>query len=199
MVGAKFRAAGTACKWVPEHEQLNRYCACVTSDGKPVQVVFRKYDGALHWHMTMPKLGEDEYGVWLGAPAGSTLQRGHEPPMIWPEAYVGLFPRGVWWSAMFNAVPHKVEVYCDVNTVPQWSGDEVTMIDLDLDVRRLRGGRVERLDADEFAEHRVKYGYPADVVSTAEQTSDWLADALSGGAEPFASVYRRYLGMVDGG
>jgi uncharacterized protein len=33
----------------------------------PIQVVYRKYDGSLHWHMELGRLGTDEYGTWLGA------------------------------------------------------------------------------------------------------------------------------------
>jgi hypothetical protein len=32
-----------------------------------VRVVFRRYDGSLHWHNTMKRLGEDSHGIWLGA------------------------------------------------------------------------------------------------------------------------------------
>ena len=37
--------------------------------GREVRVVYTKYDGSLHWHMSMRYLGEDEHGIWLGAPA----------------------------------------------------------------------------------------------------------------------------------
>ena len=45
------------------------------------------------------------------------------------------------------------------------------MVDLDLDVRRRRWGVIERLDDDEFAEHRVRFGYPDEVVTQATAAS----------------------------
>jgi hypothetical protein len=60
----------------------------------PVRVVYRKYDGSLHWHMDLGRLGADEYGTWLGAPAGSQGQRGSEEPVTFSHAYVLLIP----WS-----------------------------------------------------------------------------------------------------
>ena len=66
------------------------------------------------------------------------------------------------------------------------------MIDLDLDVIRRRDGQVFLVDEDEFAEHRVKYGYPADVVTQSQQSAAWLQQALADGTEPFASVYRSF-------
>ena len=52
---------------------------------------------------------------------------------------------------------------------------EVTMVDLDLDVVRLRADqRVLIVDEDEFAEHQVRYSYPAEVI-TAGRTGGRLA------------------------
>lgn len=162
-------------------------------------MVFRKYDGSLHWHFTMRHLGEDEHGIWVGAPGPLTVRRGTEPPFALRFASVMLFPRSGWWAASFNDEPERTEIYCDIATVPRWpDAAEVTMIDLDLDVRRLRDGTVELLDADEFAEHQVRYGYPAEVISAAERTASWLRVALGDGSEPFAGAYRPYLAQVGG-
>ena len=68
-------------------------------------MVYRKYDGSLHWHQLMRYLGEDDHGVWLGAPAGCTLQRGSEPPITLPQPFVELIPDGQWWTAAFNGEP----------------------------------------------------------------------------------------------
>lgn len=160
-------------------------------------MVYRKYDGSLHWHMAMRWLGEDEHGVWTGAPPPSTMRKGDGPLVTFEHAQVMLFPRDAWWTAAFNDAPARTEIYCDITTPARWpSADEVTMVDLDLDVCRVRGGPVELLDADEFAEHRIRYGYPADVISEAQRSADWLQLALADGREPFASTYRSYLALV---
>jgi uncharacterized protein len=167
--------------------------------GRDVRVVYTKYDGSLHWHHVMRHLGQDEHGVWLGAAAGSTTQRGQEPPIVLAQPFVQLIPAGVWWTATFNGDPASNEIYCDVGTPPQWpSPDEVTMVDLDLDVLRLRADQSILLDdEDEFAEHQVRYGYPAEVISNAEAAAAWLLDAVSAKAEPFGAAYRRWLEMVE--
>jgi uncharacterized protein len=164
-----------------------------------VRVVYRKFDGALHWHLTMRRLGDDEHGVWLGAPPGLLARRGDDPPIRAEHAYVMLFPRDVWWTAAFYAPPASNELYCDITTPPQWPhAGEVTMIDLDLDVIRDRdGGRVVLLDEDEFADHQARYSYPPDVVDRARQAAAWLRAALSDGTEPFSSRYRVWLAQVQ--
>jgi hypothetical protein len=163
----------------------------------PIRVVYRKYDGSLHWHMELRRLGADEYGTWLGAPAGSQSRRGAEEPVTFPEAYVLLIPRAGGWTMTCNAEPCWTELYIDVTTVPRWvSGDHVEMADLDLDVIRRFDGSAEILDEDEFAEHQVRYGYPPEVISDAERTASTLLAAVTSGAEPFGRVGRAWLAKV---
>src|SRR4051794_2088666 len=137
-----------------------------------VRVVYRKYDESLHWHFTMRRLGEDEHGVWLGSPPGSSGRRADEPPVRYDHGFVMLVPEGTWWTAIFNDDTHpRTEIYCDISTVPRWRDGEVTMIDLDLDVVRDRDGRVRIVDQDEFAEHRVRYAYPPEITAGAERAA----------------------------
>ncbi|MET7937941.1 DUF402 domain-containing protein [Streptomyces sp. NPDC005322] len=165
-----------------------------------VSVNYRKYDGTLHWNQRMRRLGEDEHGVWLGLPGGTVMRKGYGPMVPIACAHVLLFPREAWWTAAFNAPPRATEIYCDITTPPEWvSPYEVTMVDLDLDViRRRTDGSTRMVDQDEFAEHQVRYGYPAEVVTEAEAAGRWLLKAVGDGAEPFGDAYGRWLSMVDG-
>ncbi|GII55122.1 hypothetical protein Pth03_35110 [Planotetraspora thailandica] len=167
-----------------------------TADAEAVRVVYRKYGGALHWHHPGRLLGEDEHGVWVGAPPGTESRKGEGPAVPAEHGYVVLFPRDSWWTAVFYGDPHKMAVYCDVSTVPQWSGGEVTMVDLDLDVILFRDGRIHLDDEDEFAEHQVLYGYPADVIGQAERSAAWLMDAVGLRAGPFGGAHAAWLSQV---
>lgn len=163
----------------------------------PVRVVWRKFDGALHWTWPGLLLGEDDHGSWVGMRKGTPMHRGAASMGPSPAASVLLLPRDGWWSGTFNAAPHRTEIYCDINTVPHWpTPDEVTMIDLDLDVRRRRSGAVELLDEDEFAAHQIKYDYPPDVITSARATSEWLLGAVKEQVEPFGTAYHRWLALV---
>jgi protein associated with RNAse G/E len=73
------------------------------------------------------------------------------------------------------------------------------MVDLDLDVIRRRGTPVPFLvDEDEFAEHQVRYGYPAEVTTAAQSSADWLLDAVGRGTGPFGGAHHEWLATVDG-
>lgn len=164
------------------------------TDEQTVRVVYTKYDGSLHWNHPALRLGEDEHGVWLGCPTGTAMRRGSESPVVFGHPFVLLIPRDSWWTACFNAEPNKTEIYCDITTVPRWpDAGTVTMVDLDLDVIRRRSGRIFLDDEDEFAEHQVRYGYPADVIDSARRSADRLMTAVTSRAEPFADAHRDWI------
>jgi protein associated with RNAse G/E len=164
--------------------------------GRDVRVVYTKYDGSLHWNFSMRLLGEDEHGVWLGADSGLVSRKGDGPDVIIKQPHLMLIPQGVWWTAVFNGQPASTEIYCDIASPPRWPHPgEVTMVDLDLDVIRRRADQqVVLLDEDEFAEHQLQYGYPADVIAAAERSAAWLMAAVAARNEPFG---RAPLGWFD--
>jgi protein associated with RNAse G/E len=164
-----------------------------------VRVQYRKYDGRQHRDYPALRLAVDDHGTWLGVNAG-TQSVYHGRPSVEEIPFVVLVPREAWWTAMFNPAPRSSEVYCDITSPARWEGDdEVHLVDLDLDVVRRRAtGLVELLDEDEFAEHRMAFGYPDEVVTQAHAAAGWLHEALGNGTEPFSSAYQPWLARVDG-
>lgn len=158
-----------------------------------VRVDIRKFDGSSHRAFPARLLGRDRHGTWLGIPSGTVADSGK----IYVIPGVVLVPHVGWWTAMFNAAPRNTSVYCDITTPPVWGQRQVTVTDLDLDVRKLRGtGEVQLVDEDEFAVHRRKYGYPDEVVRQARSAARWLLDAIRLEAEPFAGHADRWLSLV---
>src|SRR5919107_3131554 len=171
-----------------------------------VDVVLRKYDGRPHRWVTARRLGEDEYGTWLGTPAGTTVhyQYGNRPTGLTRHDAVRLIPADEWWVAMFTAQPRAREVYCDLCLPPRWiDPGEVQVIDLDLDVARFRPRRRLGLstrtvieDQAEFAENTRALGYPPEVVERATAAATNLCYALRARAEPFGSASRIWLSAL---
>ena len=156
-----------------------------------IDVVFRKFDGKMHRRAFELRLGEDEWGTWLGVPVGTEVDyvsagftRADE------HRGVRLIPRDGWFTALFFAPTRALEMYCDITAPATWTGTaQVTMVDLDLDVIRTRRGKVDLLDEDEFAAHQVSYGYPAEVVRQATDAAQQVLAACRDRAEPFGSHY----------
>lgn len=161
--------------------------------GSAVRMRFRKWDDRPHWEYDARLVGEDQHGAWLGASAGTVVSR-PGASFVSSAGFVSLVPHDDAYVATFYA-PHAqgpgdpVELYVDITTVPTWSvtGDShvVSMVDLDLDVVRGRSGRVWVDDEDEFADHRVRFGYPADVVALATDACARVHVAVRGGTGGF--------------
>lgn len=100
-----------------------------------------------------------------------------------------------FWALDLGPDELHVEIYVDITTPPQWAADgsEVGMVDLDLDVVRLRDGRHAVLDEDEFAEHAASMGYPDEITALARDSCAQVHAALDRDDEPYATAGRRRL------
>jgi protein associated with RNAse G/E len=162
-----------------------------------INVAYRKWDGSLHWHFDLARLGEDDHGLWLGGADGTPVRRGDEPPLR-SQAFTLLIPREGWWTAVWNAVAtggtgFPFEVYVDVCSRPERTDAGITAVDLDLDVARRPDGTTVLLDEDEFEEHRRRYGYPDHVVDRARTTAAALVLAVENRNEPFDLIGPAWL------
>jgi protein associated with RNAse G/E len=167
------------------------------SVGETVQVRYGKWGGGRHYEFPMSRLGEDEHGVWLGAPEGTTIRR---PGYAFASSveWVCCFARDEGWTAAFHPRErHDIATYVDITTAPVWTregaSDVVSMVDLDLDVVLLVNGELLIDDEDEFEEHRHSLAYPAEIVTLAKSTTAAVFDAVAAGDEPFHSVGHSWL------
>jgi protein associated with RNAse G/E len=165
-----------------------------------VAVVLRKYDGRLHRWVRASRLGEDRHGLWLGTPAGTTVHYnyGCRRAGVTRHDAVRLIPSDRWWIAMFVAAPFEREVYCDICLPARLTApDELTVIDLDLDLTRFRsGGRVHLEDEDEFAGNAVRYGYAPSVVAEASAAAGDLHRSMTDRTEPFGTAALAWLDVL---
>ncbi|MGZ4443647.1 MAG: DUF402 domain-containing protein [Nocardioidaceae bacterium] len=163
-----------------------------------MRIRYTKWGDRPHWELDGVLLGADEHGTWLGAPAGTRLRR---PGVDFRAAYpqVMLVPDGRGFTATFYPPGFDTpRTYVDITTVPVIADGQVTMVDLDLDVVLGWGGRAWVDDEDEFADHRVRFGYPEDVVRLAARTCDELLAEVSAGLPPYdGAVAARWLAELD--
>jgi uncharacterized protein len=160
-----------------------------------VEMRFTKWGGKRHWHFVLEPLGTDRHGWWLCGRTGIQLRRGYEEPVLQPHDFVVLVPAEGDWIASFNAAADPL-IYVDVTSRPVCRPDAIEAVDLDLDVIRRRDGAVQVLDEDEFAEHQVKYGYPAELIARARATTDDLVARITAGDEPFGRAADTWLAKL---
>ncbi len=152
--------------------------------GDAVRVEMTKWGDRPHWAFAARYLGADAHGYWLGIPAGTTMTR-PGATFVSSTDQVGLAPWDAGWLATYHAPGYLVATYVDLTTVPRWDDGVLRAVDLDLDVIRLAAGDVFVDDEDEFAEHRVRLGYPPEVVSLAERTCRSVWEAVLQERAPF--------------
>lgn len=162
-------------------------------------MVSRKWPDLPHWESDAVRLGEDAHGTWLGQPPGTLMTRpGSSFRTDWSQ--VTLAPSGRPFQATFYAPPGRapVEVYVDITTASVWEAGVVSCVDLDLDVVRGWTGRVWVDDEDEFAEHRVRFGYPDEVVRLAARSCEQVRRAVESHEPPYdGPTSAHWLGRLD--
>lgn len=169
--------------------------------GDPIRVELTKWGDRPHWEFDGVWLGSDLYGEWLGFPRGTPHAR---PGFAFDSEVdtVTLVPPEGHWMATFHDVGIWCDLYVDISTPATWDGSVLRTIDLDLDVIRMAAeapsrtllgpqnvaagpGEVFIDDEDEFAEHQVAFGYPADVIAAARAAADEVFAAVVAGASPY--------------
>jgi len=164
------------------------------ASGSPVRIEMQKWGGRPHWSYDARWLGTDEHGTWVGIPTGTHMQR---PGASYtnPTPQVCLLPDAAGWVATFHAKGSTMKLYVDMSTPVIWHGTTAVCVDLDV-IRRL-DDTVEIDDEDEFAEHRVAFGYPPEVVALAEGACADVARLVGAWAAPFdADTHRRWLDLL---
>jgi hypothetical protein len=142
-----------------------------------------------HWHMPALYLGSDPAGDWIGFPRGTHMTRpGME--VTTSNDQVGLVPAagtavGRAWLATFHGPGGNMWTYVDMTSIPEWDGNVVRAVDLDLDVIERLDRSVIVDDQDEFDEHRVSLGYPREIVDLAMSTRDLVRTAVTAKVPPF--------------
>lgn len=167
--------------------------------GTPVECRMTKWPDRPHWVFAGSYLGTDDHGDWIAFPAGSRFTRpGADVTM--PNHQVGLVPAGTLpergWLATFHGPGSDFRLYVDIATPPVWEGTTLHSVDLDLDVVQGLSGRVWIDDEDEFADHRVRFAYPDDVVDQALVSCRRVEAAVRAGEAPFDGSHAGWLAQV---
>ena len=163
-----------------------------------VRVIYRKYDGTAHRDYPARRLTEDDLGVWLGVTAGTRLRLprpavGGADPVRAAGAARGLVDGDVQPAAADQRGLLRHRQSGPLGRRRHGAPD------------RPRSGRgpppgtgvVELRDEDEFAEHRVRFGYPDELVAEARGGGARICSARSATAPSRSrSAYRKWLALV---
>lgn len=163
--------------------------------GTPMIMQWRKWDGSPHWRHECLHLGADQWGDWVGQPVGWPSAR-PGASLLTESPNVTLVPRDVTDYALTvnRDHPRGLRIYIDIGWDVRWTDAPIagdmpvlaTGIDMDLDVVRRTDERGLYIDdRDEWAEHIIRYGYPADVIAQLERRALELEQQVGARDAPF--------------
>jgi uncharacterized protein len=158
-----------------------------------VWVRARKWPDRPHYTYKARVLGEDAHGHWFGVPCGTLWRRPGVREGLSRQVEVLLAPPRGWWVAAWQGEPSTSDLSVHVTTPPDYGDGCLTCFDLDLDVLRWRDGSVTLVDEDEFEDHRVRFGYPPEIVKEATTTAAWLQEVVAERRPPFDSTGEVWL------
>jgi protein associated with RNAse G/E len=156
-----------------------------------MQIHSTKYDGSLHYHYAISVVRSEpnllvsytKPGTPVESYRGSMVAGRHSLGYYWSDRPYNLT---VNWSLDWRPISH----YINVATPATWENGTLHFIDLDLDIIWRHDGIVILDDEDEFELHRVRYGYPAELVAESWRSSHEVRDLIVRRIYPFdGSLY----------
>jgi len=155
-----------------------------------------KWSGLPHRSVGLVGLEMTNDGMWGAIRIGTPVDDATDKMTQFPCDAVVFFPTDQWWTAIWlTGMP--TDLHVDISTPAKRHNNDVTMIDLDLDVVSVDGD-VQVLDRDEFDENSGRWNYPAHVVANAEAATRYVALAITNKWFPFdgahLSVAAKFLG-----
>ncbi len=164
----------------------------------------RKWDGCSHWTVPGRYLGSDDIGHWVHQATGAFVAKPGSGFLAESPAVLLVPFTGEWVATFYDERhPDHCSLYVDIVTGIDWhqldrgNGWEMTLIDMDLDVI-IADGRTWVDDEDEFAEHQVRYGYPAEVISRMEEACAAVYRDVLAGVPPFDGRDAVWFGKAQG-
>lgn len=154
---------------------------------KQIAVHSTKYDGSIHYRYPATLVRAEPNLLMLYGAPGTLLEsyRGplrasaHTLELYWSDRFYNLL---VLWHENWQPRMH----YVNIATPATWDTGVLHFIDLDLDViwdAALNTIVVD--DEDEFMLHQARFGYPAELVAQARQSSDEVRTMIAQRVYPF--------------
>lgn len=142
-----------------------------------------KWPDLPHYGSQGTLLGADDHGWWVGFDVHHPVYRGEQLLFRDAHATVRCISHHDWYMASWF-LGHEFELYVDIVTPPVWSKRGATMVDVDFDVV-VRGDTATLIDEDKFEEHRLRYGYPEELVAGARRAAADIFARIEARLPPF--------------
>jgi protein associated with RNAse G/E len=168
---------------------------------RSLRIYNQRYDGSPIYRCEVELVDwGDDWLVWH-ARRGTPLRLARQEALFTLD-YVSI--GYIWLKRPYNVVADFVpgsvlqRHYCGVTLPPMLAGEKLTLTSLDLGLLVMPHGATQRLGLAEFANHRVRLGYPPDVETLAWNALAELERMFQAEIAPFDGSLAGYLPFVSG-
>ncbi|MGO4107876.1 DUF402 domain-containing protein [Paenibacillus sp. YAF4_2] len=162
-----------------------------------IQIKALKYGNILHYEWNTELLEEGDGYVFVLGQYGRKLQHHTKKAVFTVNNWsIEFFSSKLWFTVSAAIVDGQInEYYCNINQPAVMSGDEVSFVDLDLDLVQ-RGGEWMVIDEDEFIENAEKFGYPEPLMKQVRAELAGLQARVAGRQFPFDGTIERLMARI---
>ncbi|TYP70542.1 DUF402 domain-containing protein [Paenibacillus methanolicus] len=156
-----------------------------------------KYGARPHYEWETTLLERGDAHVFVLSALGRRLRHFTKNAVFTIDRWtVEYFAADCWFTVSADVVDGRiVHYYCNVNEPARISEDEVSFVDLDLDLLGADGlWRV--VDEDEFAQNSVAFGYPEALIARVREELAALRRRIEEGGFPFDGTLERLAAKV---
>ncbi|GLX65750.1 DUF402 domain-containing protein [Paenibacillus glycanilyticus] len=156
-----------------------------------------KYGELLHYEWDTDLLEEGDGYVFVLGRYGRKLQHHTKQSVFTVNNWsIEFFSSKHWFTVSAGIVDGQInEYYCNINMPAVKNGNEISFIDLDLDLVQ-RGGKWMVIDEDEFAENAGKFGYPEQLIRQVREELAALEARVAAREFPFDGTIERLMAQI---
>lgn len=146
-----------------------------------------KYDNKLHYEQPLYLLKKsDNYIALKGEIGRKLIHYTRDAVYTFDKKTIEYFFKDRWYTASFIINKEGIcdYIYCNICFPSKIMKNEVTFIDLDIDIIYEKGN-IRVVDIDEFEEHKIKYKYPSNIINKVNETVQVLKKNINTKKHPF--------------
>ena len=152
-----------------------------------------KYPNIPHYEWKGELLDKtDEYVIIKCNPGREIIHHSKGQVFTINHTTIEMFSLKEWYTVAMDIEENKIiSYYCNIAKPSILKDNELSFVDLDLDVVKMKDQDWEVVDQDEFIENSVKYQYPQELKEKAIQALKQLQDKINNKEFPFNESFKK--------
>jgi len=166
-------------------------------NNQPIKIQSMKYGNHLHYEWETTLLEKTDSYIFVLGHKGRKLNHYTKGQVFTVDNWtIEFFPLDAWFTVSADVIDGELkQYYCNICEPPQFAGDLVTFVDLDIDLV-YRNGQWMVVDEEEFADHALKFSYPPELIKRVRMEQQGLEQRIKQGRFPFDGAIERWMEWI---